>query len=267
MRFNFSVWNHNEVSRIFLKDMIEPIGKAMIALGYERPIMSDNWSGFPLFFECFSPSHIDLMDKVDRPFGLICTEWFDGRRLSGHVDERAATFIDAAKRAKFLWTVAKDDVQWDLGIPTAYVHLGWEENYYTRVEGEPLYDLCIYGGMNYSREKIRIELDKLGLNYVWLSSGTQKDQRDAFIHYSKFVLDLPSTGVMGAQSITRVSAAMHNDRPLLSVADIPRIRDLLPKWDEERQRQLEEFKAGPSLRDSLSAAMSVTGFKDFSLNE
>lgn len=264
-RINFTVWNHEYVSRVALRDLIDPMRVSIAQLGNDEPLITDNWSNFPIMFENFNLKTADQCLRVGRPFGLVVTEWFENNHLLGTHDERTSAFLQVVEKASFIWAVIDSDAYRNLGKPYAVVTPAWEPALWKpavnqtgqRLPENPLYDLCVYGTPTYSRDKLRERLDELGINYAWMNPGTGSVERNMYIAQSRFVLGLPAYGAVGEPSPGRINIALHNDRPVLSVNDLENFWDMRENWRELRDKQVSDYAAGPQYRDIIREALKV----------
>lgn len=258
MKIHVSVYNHGPASRETLRDMLEPIIGALRALGHAvtGPDSGVRGDSVNLLAECFTHEQAVSLTSSPLRYAILATEWFDGQRLTSgwQPPERSAAFLMVAPKAQFIWSVVDQLAYQSFGVPYRHTPLAYEPSCYKRNETPPTHDLCVYGPVTDDRAAIRADLDRWGVDYVWVPWGARKEARDTIIGSCRYVLALPATGTAGEPSPSRRAASLYADRPLLAVEDIPHIRVLRDRWEMARVEQLLEFESGPQMRQVLREA-------------
>lgn len=253
--FSFPVWNHPAVSQETLKDWHYPIKLALDGLGH-RIVDEEGPADFTVYTEYFNREDVARILNGPQPFGILCTEWIDGRDLVGRKPHRCKAFLELVPKAAFLWAAVDVEAYRALGRPTAHVEIAWEPDYYRRAEEEPTFDLCYFGSPTPERRKVIEEIRGAGASILEVAFGARQEDRDFAIAQARYVLSMPAK--TGKISSTRTSAAMHADRPTLPPAEAMHMRFARGRWDEERRAQLADYQAKPSLRQILAEAIVLT---------
>lgn len=250
----FPTWNHPAVSKETLRDWHLPMQRALSAMGH-RLVQEWQPADVTLYTEYFTLEDVARMRAGPRPYGILCTEWIEVDRLVGRPKRRQLAFMEAIKDAAFLWAAVDVESYAALGRPTAHVEVAWEPDHYRRADVQPKVDLCYYGSVTPERQEMVARVSQRASVMV-VPFGSTMEQRDAAIAKARYVLAMPAK--CGKPSSTRISAAMHADRPVLPPSEAMHMELSRDRWDEERRVQLADYQAQPSMREILSAAIAGT---------
>jgi hypothetical protein len=204
--------------------------------------------------ENFDDGSVHRIKEVNKPFGLIATELFTQEHLPEGYEIRRANFAEVAKRASFIWSVFDKPEYLEFGVPYAHIPLSWVPEMFKTADRIPFFDVCVFGTQNYERKKIRDQMDRAGINWQWCAYGTMPEDRDNAISMARFVLNLPAAFSKNTPSPARISAALHNNRPLLDPQDISKFDDMRDNWRQIRDQQLVEFQKR-TMRDVIKKAL------------
>lgn len=251
MKWHFPTWNHGTVSCETLRDILDPISNALTAMGHT--VTTEEEADILVYTEYFMMDKIEPIFKSKKTYGVICTEWFNGKEIIGREPNEIEAFLKVVEKATFLWAYSDADQYSKLGRPTAPILIGWEPNSYKPTRVEPTYDVCFYGSMSPMRQDILNALRKTTAEVLVVPFGSKKEDRDASIWQSRYVLDMPAHSWKSSDG--RRNTALHADRPIISIQDAMQIDQWRSRWQEERKMQLAEFMARPSLREILTKAL------------
>jgi hypothetical protein len=220
-----------------------------------------------IFFEHFTDEHVALLEsRPDVKYAIIQTELMTGETFNNdnYFRKRYRNFMRLAKRAQFVINMVGDTK-----VPCP--HFKVEPGYAPQLEAKKNdhlieNDLYFFGTMSHRREELLYQLTAAGLT-VRVSTGASMQERDMEIQKCRYVLGLRCHWPVDFPSLTRISAALHGQRPVIyeqTVGDpvigaIPLIHDTkedfadyvvrhckdVKGWKKVRQQQLTMFHSFP----------------------
>lgn len=230
MRFRFSTFNHCDMGKRGLEDLIAIVGGQMTALGHvvdHDGQFLHGEDGVNVLIEAFDdPAHLDrIADARERGcrFLYIATEeptknGFNHGVAPGMIDRQHA-FPAAAQYADgILHLVPGADVtRWYAQFaPAACAELGHAPSMvYEGPAVAPEYDFGFYGQVTYRRQKILDRLRELGSVHVLPNIALPAAARDAEMRRVRTVVTIREHDDMGFVSSSRCATALCLGRPVV----------------------------------------------------
>jgi hypothetical protein len=262
-QFLFHLWNHTDLGKRSLEDVIGIFGKQLRALGHtaiwhpendRRPDVAfiGGAVGYNVIVEGFTPYSIDIIARAHANGGrFICLATEEPTATGfNHGTQRemawrqelfpaAARFFDG-----ILHFVPGDAVTRWYGqfAPTAPIELGYAPELVRRqLIHEPEFDFGFFGSISKRRRALLIRLGRTTRRRVAVLGdfATQND-RDRAMQNAKVIVQLRKFEEMGLVSSSRCNTALCNGRPIVAE---PHDAALSKPWDEIVQfsRDIDEF--------------------------
>ncbi|MEO5373742.1 MAG: hypothetical protein H7840_05615 [Alphaproteobacteria bacterium] len=229
MKFSIFLGNHDRQQFDLLRDMVmtfryglEELGHSVVISDYT--LFHDRMNLiFEDFGETFNAKFIG--PNRDVPYGIICTEPFDGERLItyGTHPYRTQGFLAAARDARFLWcfldgsteiyrsAIANGQCHY---VPLGYVEKLAETRHLPMAERD--IDILFFGRVTPYREAVLDELAARGCGVMATNRSAQVFVRNAFIERSKLNLAMKLDETWEHTSPGRLSYLVINGQPTLA---------------------------------------------------
>lgn len=264
MRLRFNTFNHSDLGRRSIEDVIDIIGQQLRALGHEVDWDDKNFlqegHGLNILFESFNDDAIKEMRRVHDlgcRFLMIATEeptekgFNYGATL--HLQQRQECFPRAAELVEgILHLVPGEHVtQWyGQHAPTAQAELGYSPGIMKPDrKPDPRWDFGFFGGLTRRRERIIKHL----VRYAKGGARTEtmfrsQEERDAAMQDTKVIVQIRGQEYLGLVSSSRCVTSLSLGRPVVAEP-----HKLSKPWDEvvKFARTLDEFYAVAALTRTM----------------
>jgi hypothetical protein len=301
MKFLFTIFNHNEMGRRSLEDVIGIMGHQIRALGHESVYDPTNETllgadnGINVIVEGFTPQMAYAVKRLKEMGGryiILATEEPTPKGFnygtSPEMVWRQTIFPQAAKSSEgILHLVPGDHVtEWfSQFAPSAYADLGYAPSLMRLDNTVPDHEFGFYGSLTPRRKRILKHLARMFPNNpkvirIMADFKTQKE-RDDSMRRAKIILQVRKFESMGLVSSSRCSTALSIGRPVLAephllsapwneVIKFSSTLDgfynvalmMLGRWKDEYTTQFERFKTKMSPEICVGRALHAIGLLD-----
>lgn len=243
MFFLFNLFNHNELGRRSLEDVIMILMAQLRALGHRVAWNNDQVSADPnvinVVVEGFTPYAVELMTAArarGNRFLIVTTEEPTPKGfnhgLNNLMVERQRLFPEAARLADAIWALVPGTESWygSHGPPAVHVELGHASTLERTVPVAIDHEFGFYGSYTRRRERIvkRLARRSGSATAVKVLAGFQEQAyRDREMSRAKVILQLRADDKMGLVSSSRCNTALHLGRPVIAEP-----HELSKPWDE-----------------------------------
>lgn len=260
MKILVNMFNHNEMGKRSLEDVVGIWGHQMRALGHQVIWDTGNnkWlkkdTGINVVVEGFTPGSIEIIKtgyEQGARFLMLATEEPTPKGFNWGVQEEMAmrqrTFPHAARYFEGILHLVPGQhiTEWfSQFAPSHYVELGYAPTLYRPRNVVPQYEFGFYGSLSGRRLKILKRL-AARMNNIQnairiVADFSTQDDRDREMSNCKIILQLRKFDKMGLVSSSRCNTALHLGRPVICEP-----HELSKPWDEvvKFTSTMEEFYA------------------------
>mgnify|MGYP003336860928 CR=1 FL=1 len=260
----FTLYNHYESVHEPIMDLLKPFAFAFQDLGHTVVFRKDGIAtdALNIVTEFFDRDADDKLLESGVRYALIQTEMMTGDTFNndGIFRQRYKRFMRVAERAEFVINLVGDT---KVPCPSFKCEPGYHPKLMKPDTVTPSVDFCFFGTRSHRRDEMIKMICNRGV-VVAFCDGAGTEERNRAIQNSKYVLGLRAHWPLECVSLTRISAALHNQRPVLHervpvtgrLAHVPFIHHdqdefdewcvgLLSKpglWEATKDLQLETFK-------------------------
>lgn len=264
MRLRFNTFNHSDLGRRSIEDVIDIIGQQLRALGHEVEWDDKRYYeqgfGLNIIFESFNDVAIEELKRAHDAgcrFLMIATEeptekgFNYGATL--HLRQRQEWFPRAAELCEgILHLIPGEDITRWYGqfAPAAQAELGWSPGIMKReANPNPRWDFGFFGGLTPRRNKIIHKLNqKTGGGVRTETMFRSQEERDAAMQTAKVIVQIRGQEYLGLVSSSRCVTSLALGRPVVAEP-----HKLSKPWDEvvTFARTLDEFYTLANLTRSM----------------
>ena len=289
MIFSFCLFNHSEVGRQSLVDLMAIVQAQLRDLGHEVLGLTDFPAEPPivnLLFERFGDKQLDMLRKfrANHPrLILLGTErpekhGFNGSSGESEMAIRMKGFAEACKYVDGVWYLAEE---WEWyrrqHEHVSLIEFGYSPSLVQKNEIEPQFDFCIFGSLTRHRAEMANQLGK----YAMVASPNvypgmpflPQAERNALVRSSKVVLHIKQDANWKVISASRCATSLYLGRPVISdphdcggpwkkiIKFVPEesfvmdALDMAKNWREEHGRQMAVFSETLSAEACLGDAV------------
>lgn len=264
MKLRFNTFNHSDLGRRSIEDVIDIIGQQLRALGHEVEWDDKRWyqegSGLNIIFESFNDDAIAELKRVHDMgcrFLMIATEeptlkgFNYGATL--HLQQRQVAFPRAGELCEgILHLIPGEEITRWYGqyAPAAPAELGWSPGIMKPESNpNPRWDFGFFGGLTPRRKKVLEKLARYAKGGVRTETMFRtQEERDAAMQTAKVIVQVRGQEYLGLVSSSRCVTSLALGRPVVAEP-----HKLSKPWDEVVRfaSSLDDFYAVATLTRSM----------------